>query len=234
MNDMKHDRAFHTLYLICFLLVSTEIHSLAGYINSVFYTGSNLVANQLLSGDDTLTNLFTYQIPNGATFTKWNPASNQYSPVSTYHSGIGWNINYSLTLGEGGLFYTPQPFTNTFVGIVWPGFNADTFDLPYFGQPVLTNSGVFLLSCLIPISHADFQMVVGRDPQNGESVTILNALSQISTTTMFANGVWNNGTPTLGIGQSAFFNLESTPEPGVLSLTGAGAFLIAALCPKRK
>jgi hypothetical protein len=68
---------------------------------------------------------------------------------------------------------------------------------------------------------------VGRDPLNGESVTLLDAVSQISTTTVFENGVWDNGTPILNIGQSAFFNLESVPEPAGYSLVGAGLLLLA-------
>jgi hypothetical protein len=82
--------------------------------------------------------------------------------------------------------------------------------------------------------------VVGRDPQNGESVTTLNALSQISTTTIFENGSWDNGDPLLGVGRSAFFNLgpdfnlEPVPEPGVFSLFGASIVLLATFGRMRK
>ena len=69
----------------------------------------------------------------------------------------------------------------------------------------------------------------GRDPQNGESVTLLDAVSQTYTTTVFENGVWDNGTPILNIGQSAFFNLEPVPEPAVYNLVGAGLLLLATV-----
>ncbi len=70
---------------------------------------------------------------------------------------------------------------------------------------------------------------MGRDPQNGESVTLLDAVSQTYTTTVFENGVWDNGTPILNIGQSAFFNLEPVPEPAVYNLVGAGLLLLATV-----
>jgi hypothetical protein len=46
-------------------------------------------------------------------------------------------------------------------------------------------------------------------------------MSQIYTTTTFQNGVWDNGVPTLNVGQAAFFNLEPVPEPAVYNLFGA-------------
>jgi hypothetical protein len=91
-----------------------------------------------------------------------------------------------------------------------------------------------LLSCYIPIAPATFYDVVRRDPLNGESVTSLNALTQIFSTTTFENGSWDNGDPSLNIGQSAIFNLEVVPEPEVLSLLGAGAVLLAAFRRRRR
>jgi hypothetical protein len=67
---------------------------------------------------------------------------------------------------------------------------------------------------------------------NGESITRLNALTQISTTTTFESGAWNNGDPLLNVGQSAFFNLgpttEPTPEPFAGTLLCAGLVSLAA------
>jgi hypothetical protein len=123
------------------------------------------------------------------------------------------------------LLHSPVNFINTFAGSVWPGFDGNGPFMP----PLVTDSGTLLLSCYIPIAPATFHDVVGRDPQNGESVTLLDAVSQISTTTMFENGGWDNGTPTLNVGQSAFFNLEPVPEPAVYNLVGAGLLLLATV-----
>ena len=232
--NQKNFLAAGCLGLICALgfygSARAQVYSgnTVGYINQPLYAGNNLIANQLGTGNDTLSNLFNVGIPEGTTFTLWNASLVQFMPLSTYDTNSGWSINYGLTYGEGGELNTPSPFTNTFVGSVWSGFNPDTFNLPYFGQPVITANGMFLLSCLIPISHVNFQMVVGRDPQNSESVTMLNALTQISTTTTFESGTWNNGDPLLNIGQSAFFNLEATPEPFSGTLLCAGLVSLAA------
>lgn len=205
--------------------------NIVGYINLHLYAGDNLIANQLLSGNDTLNNLFQYQIPDGSTFTKWDATQSQYLPVSTYHSATGWDINYGLTLGEGGLFHASTDFTNTFVGSVWPGFNINS-TLPDFGQPAINDSGLFLLSCLVPLG-ANFYEVVGRDPSNGESVTTLNPVSQVYSTTTFLDGMWNNGAPVLAVGQSAFFNLVDNniapvPEPSTMAIVGLGIILGSA------
>lgn len=198
--------------------------NIVGYVNLVLQTGDNLIANQLVSTSDTLSNLFQSQIPDGSTFTKWDSLQDQFLPVSTYHSGSGWDINYALTLGEGGMFHSLTPFTNTFTGYVWPGINLNSA-LPDFGQPVISSYGILLLSCLVPVNNADFYEVVGRNPQNGESVTELNPVTQLYSTTTFLNGSWNNGAPLLNLGQSAFFNLQSVPEPSFLGMLGIGATL---------
>jgi hypothetical protein len=190
---------------------------IVGYITQPLYAGDNLIANQLSDSNNTLNAIFQPGVPEGATFTEWDPASQQYLPASVYNINTGWSINYELDYGQGGLFHSPLTFTNTFVGTVWPGFNPDVTFVP----PLVTGTGSLLLSCFVPFSSVTFYDVVGRDPQNGESVTVLNAVSQIYTTTTFQNGVWNNGVPTLDVGQAAFFNLEPVPEPSVYNLIGA-------------
>ncbi len=195
--------------------------NIVGYINQPLFAGDNLIANQLSNSNNTLNAILQSGVPGGATFTEWNPLTQQYLPVSVYDINTGWSINYELDYGQGGLFHSPVTFTNTFVGSVWGGYNG----IDPFVPPLITGSGTLLLSCYIPIAPATFHDVVGRDPLNGESVTLLDALSQITTTTTFANGVWNNGAPVLNIGESAFFTL--VPEPAVFSLMGVGLLVLA-------
>jgi hypothetical protein len=183
--------------------------------------GNNLVANQLDNGTgDTLNQVIL--APEGATFTKWDASQNQYLPVSTYDTNSGWSINYTLNFGEGGLLNTPSAFTNSFTGTLWPGWNI----LGPFVPPAITNTGVFLLSCYIPLNSATFSDVVGRNPLEGESVTMLNPATQALTTTTYHSGFWDNGDPLLDAGQSAFFNLGPTlfvvPEPTIGALAGVG------------
>jgi hypothetical protein len=104
----------------------------------------------------------------------------------------------------------------------------------------VTDVGSLLLSCVIPITNADFYDIVGRDPQNGESVTLLDAETQTYTTTTFENGAWNNGDPTLDIGESAMFDLEpdlnAVPEPASYTVlaTGLAMFIAARLAAKKR
>lgn len=210
--------------------------NIIGYYNLALYPGDNLIANQVGNDDNALNTIFNQStslnqgIPEGTTFTKWDSAAAQFLPLSTYDTNRGWSINYTLSYGEGGKLNSPSFLINTFVGSSWSGFDGNG---PY-NPPLVSIYGTLLLSCYAPINSATFYDVVGRDPQDGESVTALNASSQISTTTTFQNGSWNNGIPSLNIGQSAFFNLEAVPEPEVLSLFSAGAVLLMACRQKRK
>ena len=95
--------------------------NIVGYYFLNLQPGNNLIANQLGRGDDTLENLFTNNfsdIPEGTTFTKWDAASVQYLPTSTYDTSSGWSINYGLTYGEGGLLNAPYSFTNILFGTI--------------------------------------------------------------------------------------------------------------------
>jgi hypothetical protein len=194
--------------------------NIVGYINQTLYAGDNYIANQLSYSNNTLDAIFQPGVvPEGATYQQWDPGAHEFLPTSTYDTVTGWSINYTLTYGEGGLLDAPSTFINTFIGSVWPGFNGIT---DTFTPPLVTASGSLFLSCVIPISDATFYDVVGRDPQNGESVTMLDAATQTYTTTTFENGVWYNGNPSLNIGEAVFFDLEPVPEPSGYSLMGIG------------
>jgi hypothetical protein len=67
-----------------------------------------------------------------------------------------------------------------------------------------------------------FPFLVGRAPQDGEWVRILDAATQSYQTTTFHAGTgWDNVDPALSVGQSAWVYL--VPEPGVFGLYAVGA-----------
>ncbi|HEV2454197.1 MAG TPA: hypothetical protein VGY98_08050 [Verrucomicrobiae bacterium] len=103
-----------------------------------------------------------------------NPATGRFLPNSTYDTANGWSINYALTYGEGGMLITPAIFTNTFVGNVLAGDPGVNPPSQPFIPALVTGNGLMFLSCTDPIGNATFYDVVGRNPQNGESVTMLD------------------------------------------------------------
>ena len=208
--------------------------NIVGYINLDLYQGTNFIANQLDNGEgNTLDTLFTASsafpsgsVPEGTMFTEINPTTGQFLPFSTYDTVNGWSINYALTYGEGAMLIAPMLFTNSFIGNVLLGNPGIDPTGQTFTPPLITGSGLMFLSCVDPIGNATFYDVVGRNPQNGESVTMLNPLTQVYSTTIFEDGAWNNGNPELAIGESALFYLEPLPEPSVACLSALGFMAI--------
>jgi len=220
--------------LVC-LAVATSASAVVGYYNLPIYPGANLIANKLISGNDTLDGVLSSTlVPDGSIFTMWDPVANQFMPLSTYSSlSHTWSINYSFSYSQGGLFYSPSPWTNTFVGQVAPYLPPDIGTSTW--QPNYPNS-LRLISAADPLSgpiDTMFTNVTGRLPLDGEKVEILNPATQTSTITTFQTGSgWDNGDPSLGVGESAWFNLGPVdvpfptfvvPEPSTFALAGLGA-----------
>jgi hypothetical protein len=199
-----------------------------GYYNLPLFPGDNFIANQLDNPNgNTINSLLTGTITDGSTFTKWDSVANTFLPESIYDASSGhWSINYSLSLLEGGLFNSPGPATNTFVGQVNQTYYVIDAGFVYSAYPHYA-PGLHLLACPVPIAGADFTNVVGRDPRDGEWVETLDAATQTERVTTFhsSSGTWDNGTPSLAVGQSAFFDLVPVPEPSALALAGLGASL---------
>ncbi len=208
-------------------------HNIVGYYNKLLPAGDNLIGNQLSISNNLLADIFGSGVPEGSTFAKWDAGSSRYQPASVYQPATGWSIAYSLTYGEGGLFHTPVTFTNTFVGEVWPGLNPEG---TLFTAPLVSSNGLFLLSCVIPLNGATFEQTVGREPWEGEWVRMLDASSQTWFTTTFRGGAWDQGAPTLGLGDAAFFSLGMAfvPEPATGGLLGLGLLLLTMGRAKRQ
>src|SRR5690349_14723265 len=208
--------------------------NIVGYYNLGISPGYNLIANQLSFSNNTLNAIFNPTTPVGSTFTRWDAVAQQFLPVSTY-TASGWTINYSLNFGEGGILSSPISWTNTFVGEVSPALDPNT--MTYNWHPNYPN-GLQLLSSPVPFTgpmDSMFTNVVGRLPQEGVWVAILNPATQAYIITTFHNGLgWDNGDPALSYGQSAWFDLGAglpaslssipvlVPEPSTAILTIAG------------
>ncbi len=216
--------------LLCSIAASAQSQvftlNVVGYINLSISPGNNLIANQLddLNGNR-LDSVLTNTVINGSTFTKWDSAANAFLPASIYDASSRlWSINYSFDLLEGGLLNSPSPNITTFVGQVDQSYYVvDGAGFNYAAYPTYA-PGLHLIACPAPLV-ANFMNVVGRAPLDGEWVQTLNPLTQIETLTTFngLSGTWDNGTPSLAVGQSAFFNL--VPEPSALALASLGATL---------
>lgn len=209
----------------------TFSQNIVGYINQTLYQGGNLIANELGNSTNDLESIFPTGVPEGSTFTEWNPTTQQYLPASVYDTTTGWSIDYSWGYGVGALFNAPSTFNYTFVGSVWPGFDG----VDPFVPPVISAGTKQLVACMIPVD-ASFYDVVGRSPENGESVTWLDAATQAYTTSTFETGSWDNGAPDLAVDQAAFFNLigpagevVGVPEPTPGLLAGMGILGLAAV-----
>jgi hypothetical protein len=182
------------------------------------------------NGDgNTLNNLIfsgTGAVPDGATFTKWDSSGNTFLPLSIYSSfSDSWSIDYSLAFEEGGVLNSTTHFTNTLVGTLVSYSNIT----PDFGGPIWAPNypdGIHLIACPEPLGGAIsfmFTNVTGRLPEDGEWVKLLNPATQTYTTTTYDAflDAWDNGNPTLGVGQSAWFNLGPViPEPSTLAVAG--------------
>ncbi|TAL04544.1 MAG: PEP-CTERM sorting domain-containing protein [Verrucomicrobia bacterium] len=210
--------------LSCYVIA--ELAAFGGYYNKPIFPGDNLIANQLDAGDNTLDHIFSLSsVPDGTTFTKWNPVTLSYTPLSVFDADSGlWSSNYSLSFGEGGVLHSPSLWTNLFVGSVYPaawlGLGTSVWN------PNYPNS-LHLISSSVPLGGNDLDLIftnaVGRMPNDGEWVKVLDAQTQTYTTSTFLGGLWD--TPvSVKVGDAAWFDLGPVvvPEPAGCALLGLG------------
>jgi hypothetical protein len=212
--------------------VSAQIYNpkVIGYYTTAFAPGNNLFDNQLEDDPDTLSTLFFQApVPNGTTISLWNSTTSSYDTKSTF-SGGSWSIDLTLQPGSCALLNTMSAFTNTFIGNVLNHDGSLYNGGKLLPPPVFSGAnGIYLLGdkCITADTGTNiFINILGRLPNTGEQVTLLNNVSQTYTTsTYIGNGNWDN-VPTLGLGDAALFNIESVPEPNVFSLLNICALFI--------
>jgi hypothetical protein len=167
-----------------------------GYINLSIVPGFNLVANQLVQPNTTISTL----IPAPPQYTVFYKYSGGFI-ASTYDPDLGgWDPDPNLTfdVGGGAFIFNPtgSPFTVTLVG-----------DVP---QGALTNPygiGYSMRSSKVPQSGA-IQTVLNYTPTQYDQVLKFNPVSQGYEGYVFDPdlGGWDPAEPTLGVGEAIFLN----------------------------
>lgn len=220
---------------------------ITGYVTTTFGAGVNLFGNPLdatgqsASAVNDLDTIFPVSgpetPPNGTQVALWNPIADTFGPSSTFNGG-SWSVDLTLSPGTGAELITPTTFNTTFVGFV------DNHDGTILGGPNILSpppvfpgpNGIYLLAdatSILDVGTDIFLNILGRLPNAGEQVTLLDAASQTYTTdTYLGKGSWDN-VPTLQVGQAAFLNVISAPEPSTLFSGLAGLGVVMAGCRRR-
>lgn len=246
---MKRSIPFVLALAMTSLLTSRAL-AIVAYVDLTLQPGANWIENPLNSGTgDPLSAVFSDLTvlngpPNGTTVSLWDPATGQFATTSTFNNGV-WSDDFVLDPGTGALLNTPSQFVSTITGTVenFDGSilsgDADLTEPPAFSGPpgtyFLGSKAPTTLSgdVFAPPNYSVFLAIIGRAPNNGDQVTTLDALTQTKTTTTFVNGAWNNGDPTLPIGDAAMIYLAPTPEPSPLAILAAGFGLAGAIFTMR-
>lgn len=215
-----------------------------GWWDMKFNPGQNLFGVPVQGSSNVISTIFA-SMPAGTTVELWNSTAGAFVSSSTYTNG-NWSSELTLDVGTGARLTLPgtENVTNTILGEVVTGDGQPTNPGDGIGDYIppstRTEAGVFLLSSItaldLPLdlstpqgtTNTVWDWVVGRKPQSGESFISLDSASQTYSTNVFTGSGWNNGTPQLLVGQSAFFTLKQyVPEPSSVALFGlAGATLL--------
>ena len=79
-----------------------------GYVDANFVAGSNLVANPLNAGNNTISNLFR-GVPHGSVCLPWDRNSAAFAVSNTYHAVSGWtDPSATVVIPNGGFLRLPS------------------------------------------------------------------------------------------------------------------------------
>jgi PEP-CTERM motif-containing protein len=242
MTNLLHKSLLTGALLALALAQTPEARAAIGFANTTFQPGANLFGNPLNASINDLNTLFP-TAPDGTVISLWNAPSLQFSQSSVFSGGT-WSVNLTLAPGTGAALTAPSSFVNTFVGEV---LNASGGPLTSIGTgidirppgPFGGADGLYLFSSLLPVNYPftsdgassppdttfnAFDLIIGRAPTEGESVTRLDRTTQTYIITTFDGVAWDNGAPGLAVGEAAFFNIGpvTVPEPGTFALCALG------------
>jgi hypothetical protein len=209
---------------------------LVGYYSRVFFAGDNLfvVPFQIGSGNNLLSSIFLdNSMPNGTSISFWSPSTASFATNVIYQSGV-WSEDVKFTPGTAARLNVVTTFTNAFAGTVLNHDGtiftvSDTLTPP----PLFTGQdGVYLFGDATPITDIGidvFLNIIGRAPNIGEQVTLLDGLTQTYTTSTYLGSDSWDVVPVLNVTQAAFFNLITVPEPSITVLGALGLSALAFL-----
>jgi len=188
-----------------------------GYLNAVYTMGTNLIANPLDSGSNTLSALFP-SLPEGSSISFWDPTTQSFSSTSVFTASQGWSPDGLLPPGQGALLNATADFINTFQGLLLEpdGSPYDSSSPLRFPLPDLP-TGTYLFSSKTVVNLGKpgfevFRFVLGRGPQEGEQFTWFDSTNQAFHSTTYTSGAWDNGAPALPMCTSAFFRIYASPR----------------------
>lgn len=210
-------RGLHTLRSVIFVAAflcagrawtQTNVYSVnaVGYVQVAFTPGYTFSCNPLHTTNDTVAGLFP-GAPDSSAVYVWDLDAQRFSAPSVFHNG--WSSNYSLAMGKGFVFYTPTPFTNTFVGEVLQG---------HLVNPIAGNNRLSLIGSLVPQSAS--LNVLGLPGSDGDSVYLPKSPTQplSDAYSYFAGYGWFDPTgisdtngPAISVG-SCFFMQHAGPD----------------------
>src|SRR5262249_41807957 len=132
------------------------------FYSLVLHPGFNAVANHLDNGSNTLNEVFP-DMPEGATFFKWDASTQGFYDPVTFFNGVGWSPSSvpeagTLQPGQGAFIYVEREITVSVIGLAHP----------FQPRPEVA-PGYNLVSCQSG-NDCEFTDVFGFDPRPGDVV----------------------------------------------------------------
>jgi hypothetical protein len=220
----------------------SNVYSLdvVGYYIVPISPGWNVVANQFIPATNYNANsVLLGQAVDGSLLYRFNPATQGYYEAGTYFTGVGWyapsgNPNdpaLNLPLGDGVLIWTPQRWTNIFVGFVAQGYLTNP--LP---------AGFSLKSSIVPVAGG-LETIIAFPAHPNDKVW--RGAPPVPSFYTFdeLDLVWHPEEPSLNVGEGFFlyttdprlwvwnFIVQSVPSPLTSSRTALAAPAIVVAPP---
>jgi hypothetical protein len=177
----------------------------ASYPITLYPGATNLIANQLDNGGNTLAEVLT-NVPDGTTLWKYDPCAQVYGPVQTFYAGAGWfgeDANPStatLAPGEGAFLVTPEQFA-----LLLTGRRRCARQLPL---PLV--HGLQVVSDQLP-EAGNFDTIVGLPPIEGTAV--YRWWDGGYQTYAYEGGVWSPEAPTAERGEAWWLFWPGDTQP---------------------